>query len=85
MPGRFALGRVLRRVQCFGFHLAALDLRQDSAVHDAALAELLSQPDFPELPPDARAPILHALIRGAQQTSEGDSFATRAGRVPRPA
>jgi phosphoenolpyruvate carboxylase len=71
--GRFALGRVLRRVQCFGFHLAALDLRQDSAVHDAALAELLSRPGFPELPPEARAPILHALIRGVGEASEGDT------------
>ncbi|MGH8104823.1 MAG: phosphoenolpyruvate carboxylase, partial [Arenimonas sp.] len=32
--GRFGLARVIRRAQCFGFHLAALDLRQDSAIHD---------------------------------------------------
>jgi phosphoenolpyruvate carboxylase len=62
--GRFALNRVLRRLQCFGFHLAALDLRQDAAVHDAALAELLQQPAFAELAPEARTPILHALMRG---------------------
>src|SRR5690606_3510938 len=36
--GRFAVQRLLRRVRGFGFHLAALDLRQDSAVHDEALA-----------------------------------------------
>jgi phosphoenolpyruvate carboxylase len=70
--GRFALGRVLRRVQCFGFHLAALDLRQDSAVHDAALAELLVDPGFLELAPDARAPVLQALIRGETATREGE-------------
>lgn len=69
--GRFALGRVLRRVQCFGFHLAALDLRQDSAVHDAALAELLVDPGFQELVPEARAPILQALVRGELATREG--------------
>ena len=62
--GRFGLGRIIRRVECFGFHLAALDLRQDSAVHDAALAELLSKADFSQQTPDARAPLLHALIRG---------------------
>jgi len=39
--GRFALRRLLWRARTFGFHLAALDLRQDSAVHDAALAGLL--------------------------------------------
>lgn len=32
---------VERAVECFGFHLAALDVRQNSAVHDAALSELL--------------------------------------------
>lgn len=36
--GRFAVQRVLRRARSFGFHLAALDLRQDSAVHEEALA-----------------------------------------------
>jgi len=60
--GRFGLGRVIRRAQCFGFHLAALDLRQDSAIHDAALSELLVKDDFAQQAPEARAPILHALI-----------------------
>ncbi|MEO8160085.1 MAG: phosphoenolpyruvate carboxylase [Arenimonas sp.] len=70
--GRFVLGRLLRRVECFGFHLAALDLRQDSAVHDVALSELLIEPAFPDLAPDARAPILHGMIRGEVATREGD-------------
>ncbi|MEO8001940.1 MAG: phosphoenolpyruvate carboxylase [Arenimonas sp.] len=61
--GRFALNRIIRRVECFGFHLAALDLRQESSIHDAALSELLSKPDFSQLNPSERAPILHALIR----------------------
>lgn len=68
--GHFALNRVIRRVQCFGFHLAALDLRQDSAIHDAALSELLSQPDFAQHLPNERAPVLHALIRGDTATKE---------------
>lgn len=34
-----ALWRVRIRARSFGFHLAALDLRQDSAVHEAALAQ----------------------------------------------
>lgn len=36
--GRFAVQRLLRRARSFGFFLAALDLRQDSAVHEEALA-----------------------------------------------
>ncbi len=36
------LGPVVRAVECFGFHLAVLDVRQNSAVHDRAVAQLLS-------------------------------------------
>ncbi|HEY4529534.1 MAG TPA: phosphoenolpyruvate carboxylase [Luteimonas sp.] len=60
--GRFALARLLRRVQSFGFHLAALDLRQDSAAHDAALAALEGIGDWGGLPLEQRLERLHALI-----------------------
>jgi phosphoenolpyruvate carboxylase len=33
----------IRRAEVFGFHLASLDLRQHSAVHDRAVAELLAR------------------------------------------
>ncbi len=36
-----ALGRLIRAVELFGFHLATLDLRQNSAVHERVVAELL--------------------------------------------
>lgn len=62
--GRFALRRVLWRARSFGFHMATLDLRQDSAVHDAALAALDDAPEWPERPVDARVARLHALIEG---------------------
>ncbi len=39
---------VLRLVSVFGFHLAALDLRQNSAFHDRALGELLRAGGIPE-------------------------------------
>ena len=38
--GLFAVRRLRRRAQAFGFHLATLDLRQESSRHDAALAAL---------------------------------------------
>lgn len=38
-----------RHVQCFGFHLARLDIRQNSAFHDKALEQILHATD-PELP-----------------------------------
>lgn len=38
-----ALRDALRRVDVFGFHLASLDVRQHSGVHDHAVAELLAR------------------------------------------
>jgi len=61
--GRFALQRVLWRARCFGLHMAALDLRQDSAVHDEALGALEGV-DWPAQPLPARIERLHALIDG---------------------
>ncbi|MFZ5636493.1 MAG: phosphoenolpyruvate carboxylase [Pseudomonadota bacterium] len=63
--GRFALQRVLRRARTFGFHLAALDLRQDSGTHDAAVAALLDDAEWTSRAPDERIPRLHALIADA--------------------
>ena len=36
-----AIGRLIRAVEVFGFHLATLDLRQNSAVHERVVAEML--------------------------------------------
>ncbi|MET0370609.1 MAG: phosphoenolpyruvate carboxylase [Sphingobium sp.] len=38
-----ALGRLIRAVETFGFHLATLDMRQNSAIHERVVAELLRQ------------------------------------------
>ncbi len=59
-----ALGRLIRAVETFGFHLATLDLRQNSAVHEKVVAELLKtagvEADYLALDEDARV----ALLRG---------------------
>lgn len=60
--GHFALQRVLWRARTFGFHLAALDLRQDSAVHEEALATLAGDPEWASRPLAERIDRLHALI-----------------------
>ncbi len=62
--GRFALARILWRARTFGFHMAALDLRQDSAVHDEALGALEGGIDWAALPLQARIERLHGLIAG---------------------
>ena len=38
---RGRLHRLVRAVDCFGFHLASIDLRQNSAVHERTVGELL--------------------------------------------
>jgi phosphoenolpyruvate carboxylase len=83
--GAYAVQRLIRRVRTFGFHLARLDVRQDSRVHDDALAALLDNPAWPQLAADERTrqlrdyasgkvlfPISHADV----VTSLYDVFAT---------
>ncbi|ODP39657.1 phosphoenolpyruvate carboxylase [Sphingomonas turrisvirgatae] len=57
-----ALGRLIRSVDIFGFHLATLDMRQNSAVHERVVAELLKvagvEPDYTSLDEDARVALL---------------------------
>ncbi len=62
--GAFEVRRLLRRIDTFGFHLATLDLRQDSRAHDAALAALLSDPEFPHRPVDERCGRLTVILDG---------------------
>ncbi len=57
-----ALGRLIRAVEIFGFHLATLDLRQNSAVHERVVAELLKaagvEGDYLSLDEAARVALL---------------------------
>jgi phosphoenolpyruvate carboxylase len=57
-----ALGRLIRSVEIFGFHLSTLDMRQNSMVHDRVIAELFkvagAQHDYLSLGEDARVALL---------------------------
>ena len=63
---------VLRLVRTFGFHLAAVDIRQNSAFHDRALAGLLAaagEPDgagFATWPADRRAALIAREIEATR-------------------
>jgi phosphoenolpyruvate carboxylase len=61
-----AAADLVLRLRVFGFHLARLDLRQHSAVHAAALAEVLRArglaPDYAALPEDERVRILSDVL-----------------------
>lgn len=61
--GRFHVVRFIRRVQAFGFHLATLDVRQDSWVHRRAVGEVLGDPDFTTRDADERTQILAEELR----------------------
>jgi len=61
------LGRVRRAVDVFGFHLASVDLRQSSDVHERTIAELLRGAgvceDYGGLGEQARVELLTAEVR----------------------
>jgi phosphoenolpyruvate carboxylase len=63
--------RLLRRaLDCFGFHLASLDMRQNSAVHERTVAELLDTAmpgtSYLALSEEARISLLTGELRNAR-------------------
>jgi phosphoenolpyruvate carboxylase len=75
---RLARGRLrdsMRRAQVFGFHLATLDLRQHSSVHEQAVDELLARrgsPGYAALDEDGRIARLTALLERAEPVDVAD-------------
>jgi len=67
---RGRLRHLRRAVDCFGFHLAALDMRQNSAVHERTLAELFEAAtpgtDYLKLTEDARIALLSRELNTAR-------------------
>ena len=65
-----ALGRLIRATETFGFHLATLDMRQNSAVHERVVAELLKAggvtEDYAALDEDARIALLRKELANAR-------------------
>ena len=68
--GGAALARLLRAVETFGFHLATLDLRQNSEVHARVVAELLRvagvEADYEALAEEARVTLLRRELAGGR-------------------
>ena len=80
--GLFAVQRLLRRVETFGFHLATIDLRQHSHVHRAVLATLLKDPDWNNRPAkDRLARLRRVLEQGENPAGSPDAQATRSLEV----
>jgi phosphoenolpyruvate carboxylase len=65
--GIYVLRRLKHRVSTFGFHLARLDVRQDSRVHARVLAELLADPDWTTRSTISRVERLRPLAQGRKR------------------
>lgn len=64
--GWFAVRRLLWRVRSFGFHLARLDVRQESSVHARAVAAALGDAQWEERNAVERAALLADYAGGAK-------------------
>ena len=75
---------LLRNVETFGFHLAALDIRQHRDVHTAAIAEILSQRDisYTALGPDEREETLtREIMKAGVPTFEESKLSQQSAEV----
>jgi phosphoenolpyruvate carboxylase len=67
---RGRLRHLRRAVDCFGFHLAALDMRQNSAVHERTISELFEAAapgtNYKDLPEDKRIALLSRELNTAR-------------------
>ncbi|HEY0826653.1 MAG TPA: phosphoenolpyruvate carboxylase, partial [Bacilli bacterium] len=58
--------KLVRQTELFGFHLAALDVRQHSRDHELAMAEVLAKmsitADYGKLPEEDKVDLLHRLL-----------------------
>lgn len=63
---------IARKVKAFGFHLAALDIRQNSRFHDQAMAQLLAAADiedgehFADWPEERRVEFLNEELKSSR-------------------
>ena len=77
--GLFAVNRLLRRINTFGFHMVTLDIRQDAEVHRSVIGECLGEDDWMEMSIEART----ARIVEAISSKEGApmTLSTRARKT----
>jgi len=66
LSGSGSLGRLIRAVETFGFHLATLDMRQNADVHERVVADLLRvagvEADYLKLDENARVGLLRSEL-----------------------
>jgi phosphoenolpyruvate carboxylase len=76
--GYLPVQRLLRRIATFGFHLAAIDVRQHAAVHHRVIARGLDDPAWMTRAPAERCAILaDAIARDSSYRGELDALGKR--------
>ncbi|MDH3226654.1 MAG: phosphoenolpyruvate carboxylase [Thermoleophilia bacterium] len=76
--GLFRVRRLLRRAECFGFHLAALDVRQDALVHRRVVGRLLAEERWLEMSAADRQQRLRQMLdEGVAPVAEPDEEGRR--------
>jgi len=63
----YRVRRLRRRAETFGFHLATLDIRQDSLVHRKAVGDMLGREDFADLDGTERTKLILDALKSEVQ------------------
>lgn len=72
--GLFAVQRLQRKIDCFGFHMATLDIRQDALVHREVIGICLGDDEWLERAPEDRlARLCEAISTRETPANENDT------------
>ena len=75
--GLFAVRRLLRRIDTFGFHFVTLDVRQDALAHRRVIGELLGEDDWLNWSSQDRAKRIVEAIELRDSAPDSQSVAAR--------
>jgi phosphoenolpyruvate carboxylase len=75
--GLFAVKRLERRIETFGFHFLTLDVRQDALVHRQVVGELLGEDDWLNWTPEDRLTRIVEAIESRDSFSDTQSITAR--------
>ena len=75
--GLFAITRLLRRIETFGFHFMTLDVRQDALVLRKVVGELIGEDDWLDMDASVRLERIVEAIRSRDSVSDQQSVLER--------
>jgi len=75
--GLFAVKRLLRRIETFGFHFMTLDVRQDALVLRKVVGELIGEDDWLDMDASVRLERIVEAIRSRDSVSDQQSVLAR--------